>query len=358
MSDEKGQLGTDPMRAWTDLQRSWTEALQSMATKASDMSTTAIHPEGLRSFVNAWMETQRKFVEQGMMLRDLFPSPELAERFTSATSMYLQFYKWWADSLSAAKEGGLQGVVPEAAVNMWRQTYHSFVEPMMAMPWLSGAKELRGAMGYPLDAADALVDMQRNWSDMLDRAAKTAIEGLESSGPEVMREFYASWAKGYEMTVGKLVRIPPIGPARQGIELYQKSLDSYLRLCGAAFDFYLRMSRPSLDALANISKEAQKLMGEDVTPETFEKLYGLTIKEFEKRLQELFSADEFVRALRTTLEASLTFQKDYQAFIEANLKGTPIVTRTEMDEVHEEMYLLRKQVRTLADKIKGLADAE
>ena len=95
-----------------------------------------------------------------------------------------------------------------------------------------------------------------------------------------------------------------------------------------------------------------------ITPETFEKLYSLTIKEFEKRLQELFSTDEFVRALRTTLEASLTFQRDYQAFIEANLKGTPIVTRTEMDEVHEEMYLLRKQVRTLGDKIKDLADAD
>lgn len=358
MTDGKGTQATDPMRAWTDLQRSWTEALQSMASRATDMSSTAIHPEGLRSFVNAWMDTQKRFVEQGMMLRDLFPSPELAERFTSATNMYLQFYKWWADSLSAAKEGGMQGVVPEAAVGMWRQTYQTFVEPLMGMPWLAGAKELRGALGYPLEAADALVDMQRNWSDMLERATRTAIDGLESSGPEVMREFYASWAKGYEMTVGKLVRMPPIGPARQGIELYQKSLDSYLRLCGAAFDFYLRMSRPSLDALASISKESQKLMGEEVTPETFEKLYSITIKEFEKRLQELFSTDEFVRALRTTLEASLTFQRDYQAFVEANLKGTPIVTRSEMDEVHEEMYLLRKQVRTLAEKIKELADAE
>jgi len=351
-------MQTDPMKAWADLQRSWTEALQGLATRAGTMSNDTLHPEGLRAFVNAWMDTQRKFVEQGTMLRDLFPSPELAERFSSATNMYLQFYKWWADALAAAKEGGVSGVVPDAAVNIWRQGYQTFVEPLMAMPWLAGAKEMKGALGFPLEAADALVDMQQNWSGMLERASKMAIEGLESSGPEVMREFYSSWAKGYELTVGKLVRMPPIGPARQGIELYQKSLDSYLKLCGAAFDFYLRMSRPSLDALASISKESQKLMSEDVSPETFERLYALTIKEFEKRLQELFSTDEFVRALRTTLEASLSFPKDYQAFIEANLKGTPIVTRSEMDEVHEEMYLLRKQVRELVEKIKNLAENE
>ena len=358
MSDQKGMHATDPTKAWTDLQRSWTEALQGLASKASDMSSSTMHPEGLRTFVNAWMDTQRRFVEQGMMLRDLFPSPELADRFSSATTMYLQFYKWWADALGAAKAGGMGGVVPEAAVSMWRQTYQTFAEPLMSMPWMAGAKDLTGALGLPVESADAFLEMQRNWTDAVERATRGAIEGLETSGPEVMREFYASWAKGYEMTVGKLVRMPPIGPARQGVELYQRSLDSYLKLCGAAFDFYLRMSRPSLDALASISKEAQTLMGPDVTPETFEKLYSITIKEFETRLQELFGTDEFVKALRTTLEASLSFQKDYQSFVEGSLKGTPVVTRSEMDEVHEEMYLLRKQVRTLADKIKNLADAE
>jgi len=55
--------------------------------------------------------------------------------------------------------------------------------------------------------------MQKSWMEMLERATRSSIESFESGGTDVLREFYASWAKGYEMTVGKVIRVPPIGPA-------------------------------------------------------------------------------------------------------------------------------------------------
>ena len=72
--------------------------------------------------------------------------------------------------------------------------------------------------------------------------------------------------------------------------------------------------------------------------------------------RELFTADDFVRTLKTTLDSSLSFQKDYQAFVEATLKGTPIVTRTEIDQVHEELYLLKRQIREVRDLVKELGE--
>jgi len=290
------------------------------------------------------------------MMNKLFPSPELAERFQSAARIYLETYRWWAETLSAAKNGDSPINMTGAVTDIWKQSYQTFIEPIVGLPWLSGlpgVPDFRQVVGMPVQTTDALMEMQKNWTEMVERSTRSAIENLQSSGPEVMREFYASWAKGYETTVGKFVRVPPIGPAREGIELYQKSLDSYLRLCGAAFDFYLRTTKPSLDAFVSVSNKAHEMMKGDVTPETFQKIYSLTIAEFEKRLHELFTADEFVRTLRTTLDSSLSFQKDYQAFVEASLKGTPIVTRTEIDQVHEELYLLRRQIRELKEAAKN-----
>lgn len=357
MADQNAFSPVDPIKAWKDLQQNWTDALKEMTDRATEMAQSSMTPEGLKQFTDAWVDTQKKFIEQGTMMNKIFPSTELADRFQNAAKMYLETYRWWAEALNSAQGGAPPAGVNEAVTSMWKQAYQNFIEPIVGMPWLTGmpgVPEFQRMVGMPVQAADALMDMQKNWSDMVERATSSAIEGVESSGPEVMREFYASWAKGYEMTVGKLIRVPPIGPAREGIELYQKSLDSYLHLCGAAFDFYLRTTKPSLDAFVSVSNKAQNLMTGDVTPETFQKLYSLTIAEFEKRLHELFSADEFVQTLRTTLEASLSFQKDYQAFLEANLKGTPIVTRTEMDQVHEELYMLRRQIRELGQSVKGI----
>lgn len=355
MSEQNTFTPVDPIKAWKDLQQNWATAVKEMTDRASQMSQSPMTPDGLKSFTDAWVDTQRKFVEQGMVMNKLFPSNELAEKFQGAAKMYLETYRWWADTLGAAQGQSTPNAVNEAVTNMWKQAYSSFIEPIVGLPWLAqmpGGMNVSEMMNVPVHGVDALVDMQKNWAEMMERATHSTMEGFESSGPEVMREFYASWAKGYELTVGKLVRVPPIGPAREGIELYQKSLDSYLKLCGAAFDFYLRTTKPSLDAFVSVSNKAHDLLNGDVTPESFQKLYGVTIAEFEKRLKELFTADEFVRALRTTLEASMSFQSDYQSFLEANLKGTPIITRTEMDEVQEELYELKRQVRDLKKKLE------
>lgn len=359
MSEHNGFSPVDPIKAWKDLQQNWTAALKEMTEKATEMSRSPMSAEGLKRFTDSWVDTQKKFVEQGMMTNKLFPSSELADRFQSAARIYLETYRWWAETLGGAKGGVPSTNVTDVVTTIWKQSYQTFLEPVLRLPWLPNLPAMPAfhqTAALPVQTTDALLDMHRNWSEMVERATRSAIENLQSNGPEVMREFYASWAKGYEMTVGKLIRVPPIGPAREGIELYQKSLDSYLRLCGATFDFYLRTTKPSLDAFVSVSNKAHELMKGEVTPETFQKIYSLTIAEFEKRLHELFTADEFVRTLRTTLDTSLSFQKDYQAFVEAALKGTPIVTRTEIDQVHEELYLLRRQLRELKDMIKALGE--
>lgn len=355
MTDQNTFSPVDPIKAWKDLQQNWATAVKEMTERASQMAQSPVTPDGLKSFTDAWVDTQRRFVEQGMMMNKVFPSGELAERFQGAAKMYLETYRWWADALGATQSGNAPAVVNDAVTNMWKQAYQSFVEPIVGLPWLAqmpGGLNVQDMMNVPSHGVEAMVDMQKNWAEMLERATRTSIESFESSGPEVMREFYASWAKGYELTVGKLIQVPPIGPAREGIELYQKSLDSYLKLCGAAFDFYLRTTKPSLDAFVTVSNKAHELLKGDVTPESYQKLYGVTIAEFEKRLKELFTADEFVQAMRTTLEASMSFQSDYQSFLEANLKGTPIITRTEMDEVQEELYELKRQIRQMTKKLE------
>ena len=105
MSDRIPFAPVDPMKAWQELQKNWTAALKEMTERASSMTPT-MSAESLKSFTNAWVDTQKKFIEQGMNISGLFPTGDLADRFQNASKVYLESYKWWAEALGAAQEGG------------------------------------------------------------------------------------------------------------------------------------------------------------------------------------------------------------------------------------------------------------
>jgi polyhydroxyalkanoate synthesis regulator phasin len=78
------------------------------------------------------------------------------------------------------------------------------------------------------------------------------------------------------------------------------------------------------------------------------------VQSAEKQFHVLFESDEFVRSLQTTLEASLSFYHQSQKLTEDYLKVTPVITRTEMDEVHEEVYELRREIDELRQQVKKI----
>lgn len=344
---------------WSELHKSWVENLNEMVAKTTSSQKAVFDPQTFQSFTQDWLKTQSEFLRKGFEMSHLFPTPELAERFTGAMETQLQMFRWWADTLVNSASGG-GALDQKSMMENWQKSYSTLIGQMVPSPmadpfksWFSSGTE------WPNNMTGLIGEWSKVWTDSMKNAwsgMSGAPEGF--TPPKQVQEFYDSWTKGYEDTFGRWFKVPSIGPARRNQELYQEAMDSYMQLCGASFDYANRLMEPSMKAFEELTQQTAELMKGEVTPETFRQIYAQMIQSSEKQFHVLFESDEFIRSLQTTLEASLAFHHQTQKLTEETLRATPVITRTEMDEVHEEVYQLRRELDELRRLIKTRAGDE
>lgn len=171
------------------------------------------------------------------------------------------------------------------------------------------------------------------------------------------KDFYSSFIKVYEETVGKVVKVPTVGPARQAFEKYLKSVDASIKFFGASLDFYFKLQKPWMESMEEVGLKARKILSENPEDlDSFKELYDLIVSTYEERFQELFKTDAFGRTLENMLSMSLDFQKTYEEMAEEFLKHTPITTKADMDDVYKELYNIKKKMREQSKIIKQLEE--
>jgi hypothetical protein len=192
--------------------------------------------------------------------------------------------------------------------------------------------------------------MEKLWRRAADMAGK-------QPSAQTVEEFHAAWMEAYEETMGRVIRIPNVGPAREKHDLLFKCMDAAVRWQGASLEFALEMQIPAREAFEKVAGKAAGLIRPDATAEDFQRFYEELSKETEQRLFELLKSRRFADAMKTTLSTSLDLFKLSQEMMEQQLKGTPIVTRSEMDEVEQELVAMRRKVDMQAAEIAALKSA-
>ncbi|MBM4320560.1 MAG: hypothetical protein FJ125_11520, partial [Deltaproteobacteria bacterium] len=351
-SSQVNPAGSDMFAMWKELQSSWLSNLSQMVEKSFE--TSKLQPESFQAFTESWMKSQSEFLRKGLEMKHLFPNPEMTQRFMGAMDSQLQIFRWWADTIVKGAMGGAMGD-PKTLLEMWSKSYRSVMGQLLPGTLADPLRQLiEAGSGWPGKWAE----MMGGWSQVATDAMKRAWQMGGSDGsvpPAAVKDFYDSWVKGYEETLGRWFGIPTLGPLRRNQELYQSCLDAYMRLCAASFDYSVKLLDPNIKAFEELAQKTAVAMKGELTPETFRQIYQKMIQTAEEQFRILFESEEFVHSMQTTLEASLEFYHKSQKLVEEYLKTTPIITRTEMDEVHEEVHALRREVESLRKELNKLA---
>ena len=340
-------------REW---QKQWANTLSDVqkATVSDTPGLGEIKPENL---VNAWsaglrrtLEMQTKASESDENLKTSFPS--LAEQFQQASTTYSSFMKIWADAL----KGGNGQASPQksTADSHWMQ---KMMEPLAELISPTSVPGVMGTEACQHASAAMLDNWLAFWKDLSVRAG----EGLASdeSQEDKMRHFYEAWLKRYESTIGRFVKFNAVGPARVELEKLSRSTDTYLKYQAAAAEFQNMMISTGVEALQEVMDSSEDIFnGEIVTEENFDQFHQLMVRVGERRFHELFSAPLFCQSLESLINTGLEFHKASNDIAEEALKKTPIVTQSQADEMHREIYLLKKRVSELERQIASVSDAE
>ena len=271
--------------------------------------------QGVTDMFKTWSETQRSWLQS-----TLDGVTKTAERFKAVGG---------TDSLRAVTE-------------LWGKSFDEGLQRLRQFAPQGGALPLPAG-----ELAQTMAQAGQQWLGFVTRMGERASGVLRGEvKPDAARELYESWLRGYEETLGRVFHLPSIGPARQLIDKHMLGVDASVKYQAALTDFYGKMVQPGMESLGELAAKTQELAKGPMTPETFEKFYQLLLKTVEQRFGTLFRSPPFLTALEHTMHASLEFYSQMNALMEEQLKGTPIVTRRELDEVLRELHELKREVRS------------
>ncbi|MCZ7402346.1 MAG: hypothetical protein O8C61_09000 [Candidatus Methanoperedens sp.] len=180
---------------------------------------------------------------------------------------------------------------------------------------------------------------------------------MEKSNFESTREFYDQWINMYKATMGKLIEMPAVGPAREKSEKMMKGFSTFVNLYAAGMDTSSNLQEVFLEAMQKVQEKISADMDGEINPEKYKEFYDIWIQTYSETFKDFAKSGHFVSDLGRLNANLMDYQKYNRDMLEENyLKPMNLPTKTEIDEINKELYTLKKTVKELTRQIKELKE--
>lgn len=182
-------------------------------------------------------------------------------------------------------------------------------------------------------------------------------KSMEKSGFESTQEFYDQWLNTYKTTMGKLVEMPAVGPAREKSEKMMKGFSTFVNLYAAGMDTSSNLQSVFMEAMRRVQEKTGSEMEGEISPEKCKDFYKIWMETYSETFKEFLKSGHFADDLGKLNSYLMDFQKYNREVLEDNyLKPMNLPTKTEIDEINKELYFLKKTVKELTSQIKELKE--
>lgn len=343
---EAGDAATSAMDAFFSAQKRWMKQvmapMQGSAASAAPWARLAQQwQDALMGGMGAWSDESEPVVKATLerMARSQSAMMELFQLAFDATAQI---------SRQAADSDDLPGVIEEKAEALDEQVRHAI------STWSTAAKDVQAMWERftdDLQAAGLPFDVMLRMPGMMQPPA----EG-ERESP--LRTLFDQMYKTVEVEniMERLLDSPGIGLSREFNEKVQRGFKAYQAYQRAAVRYQSIVANIWGQALQRFIYE----VGERVRAgEDFDELRDLTTiwtRVADDVFITAFRSDDYIDAQSDLLSAAMRFRTRRRAILEEYQRALDQPTRSELDEVHELLYRLRKENKALRSELDALAD--
>jgi hypothetical protein len=274
----------------------------------------------------------------------------------------------WADAMQTFW-GGLAAMTPQAASRKKPPSASMDALGRMAKGW----QTMAAAMSAP-DSINALLKGAGAMPEVLSQLAQSTISSFmelqqkaaESAGrigesveaysfENIDENIFRVWTDIYEKEFRQFFRVPQLGLTRTYQEKMNVAMDAYNRHQAIMAEFLRLLALPFNRSLAVMQDKMGELAEKGELPDDAQVYYRNWIKVLEGHFMTLFQTPEYVQTLAKTIDSLSEFSKARNAVIEDMLKSLPIAGRTEVDDLAQEVYRLKRRIRRLEQAQSNVA---
>jgi hypothetical protein len=175
---------------------------------------------------------------------------------------------------------------------------------------------------------------------------------METTDLQASHDLFELWLKAYEATYGRIIDMPVIGPSREGADRVRKNYEATVNLHAAWAQSIASFQSAFMEATRKTQERVEKLAEEGVSPSSKD-YYDLWMETYSETFKEFLKSRFFAADLARLTSNSMDFRKSSRDMIEENLlKSANFPTRTEIDDLTKEVFLLKKQMKELARDLR------
>jgi class III poly(R)-hydroxyalkanoic acid synthase PhaE subunit len=163
------------------------------------------------------------------------------------------------------------------------------------------------------------------------------------------------WDMLYQPTLGNLLQSPTVGPTRGLNAKLQKAFEAWIDLYRASIDSQAILRQIQFRSFEKLMQDLVALAQKGEPVDDWRKFQQMWSRIVDEKFEETFSQEENLKIRGKLLNALNYYRLQQQELVEFWMETMNMPVRSEIDEIHRNVYELRKEVKSLK---KRLAAAE
>jgi hypothetical protein len=151
-----------------------------------------------------------------------------------------------------------------------------------------------------------------------------------------------------------MFKTPAVGPAREKIEKTMQGMPCYAN--------YYTSWMETNNSFQNVFMEAMRKTQEKVvakSPSNYQDFYEIWLGTYSDTFKEFMKSEQFADDMGKFMSNMMDVEQYNKEMLESNiLKPMNLPTKSEIEEIYKELYLLKKKVKDLTKQVKDLTAAK
>jgi class III poly(R)-hydroxyalkanoic acid synthase PhaE subunit len=160
----------------------------------------------------------------------------------------------------------------------------------------------------------------------------------------------------YNQTLGRMVNLPSLGLMREFNEKVNRGFAFWQENQQIGVEYQLLLGEALLNAFEAYMQRLLTLAqaGEQVESQT--KLLELWVAVADEEFLKLFHSERYATVQGQYVNSSMALRRQQRELVEILLRMNDLPTRSDLDEAHHNIFLLRKEVKALKKTVHALAE--
>lgn len=240
------------------------------------------------------------------------------------------------------------------AVNAWQEMAKGLNKPDRMSAFMNGGTfDGEGYQNVMKTAWDSLAQIRNSFNDK-SKYLDTVFEVVTGNHPA--KGLFDIFNNIYENELSKFFSVPKVGLTR----IHREKLTAFMDKLGVCMlvisEFYYLLATPFEKTHRNIQENFSSFFDANNAPEGFEDYYKIWIEELEKNFQSMFKTTEYTKVLSNVIDAVGDFDTARREILKDVMKFHGIPAESDMDELYNDLYALKKKVRQAEKKIAGMEE--